>query len=107
MINAAELVAAGGPSAPVWAFFTAISLGIIGLIAQQLAAKKAANEAKIEASKSAESAATAAANTSNISNGFAGKVDRKLDRIIREQDSLSNAFREHLEWHLNNSKEKS
>jgi len=105
-LAADDIVAPGGPSAPVWAFLTAISLGIIALIQQQLSAKKAANEAKVLASKAAENADKAQANTTSISNGFAGRMDSKLDSIIAEQNSQGNALRKHLEWHLSEGNQK-
>lgn len=103
---ATEIVAPGGPSAPVWAFFTAISLALIGVLAQQISAKRTANDAKIEAAKAAKNSQKAQANTEALSNGFAESVGTKLDRIQRSQDSLGKAFREHLEWHLDNSARK-
>jgi len=99
-IIAADLVAPGGPSAPVWAFLTAIGLGILGIIGQQISAKRAANEAKIKAAEAAVNAKAASENTANISNGFAGNVDSKLNRILGKQEQLEVSFREHLEWHL-------
>lgn len=99
MTLAAELVAAGGPSAPVWAFLTAISVGILALIGQQLSAKRAANEAKVKAAEAATSAKKAEANTANISNGFASDVDRDLKAILKIQTDLERSFRGHLEWH--------
>ncbi len=46
-------------------------------------------------------------NTTNVSNGFVGRMDRKLDVITNiqyemaeSQAELQKAFREHLEWHL-------
>lgn len=100
------LVASGGPSAPVWAFFTAISVALLAVIGQQISARKAANEAKIASAKAAENSLAAKENTANISNGFAGSVGNKLDRIISEQIKLSDAFRDHLEWHVNNPPQK-
>lgn len=106
MIIAEELVAPGGPSAPVWAFLTAITVALLGVIAQQISAKRAANEAKMEAAKAAKNSQKAQENTAGISNGFAGSVGRKLDRIITNQDSLETAFRDHLEWHVNHPTQK-
>lgn len=99
-ILAEGLIASGGPSAPVWAFFTAISIGILGIIGQQISSKRAASDAKVEASKAAKNAQKAQENTAGISNGFAGRMDRKLDSISAEQIRQGNAIRKHLEWHL-------
>jgi len=88
-----QLVHEGGPSAPAWAFFTAISLGILTLIGQQLSARKRIDEA-------ADNADIAVHNTSNVSNGFVARVDDKLNRIMATQDDMSKALRDHLEWHL-------
>lgn len=100
MFFAEELVTSGGPTAPVWAFFTAISLALIGIFSQQIAAKRAAKEAQIKAAEAAKDSRLAQENTSNISNGFAGNVDAKLNRIIDKQDETHAALRKHLEWHL-------
>lgn len=114
MISAAELITDGGPSAPAWAFFSAISLALIAVLGQQLKARsdaKANREAleRVERGtvQAVESATAAQENTTNVSNGFVGRMDRKLDRItdtvedtrkaLRETEQ---ALREHLEWHL-------
>lgn len=104
---AAETVSPGGPSAPAWAFFTAITLAVLGILGQQLSQKAAlkrleieAKAAKSEASKAAKSTETVIENTASISNGFAGKVVARLDAIIAEQDRQGDAIRKHLEWHL-------
>jgi len=39
-------------------------------------------------------------NTVNVSNGFVGRMDRKLDNLTKGQQELQAAFYEHLEWHL-------
>lgn len=101
LLAADDIVAPGGPSAPVWAFFTAISLALIAVIGQQISARRQAHDAKIEATKAAKNAKAAQENTASLSNGFASRVDRKLDAIITEQDSQGDALRKHLEWHLN------
>ena len=108
MLSSVDLpIAPGGPSAPAWAFFSAISLAILGLIAQQLKAhsdlkqiKAQGEAAKNEATKAHESAEKAQANTINVSNGFVGRMDKKLDDILASQRSTDKALREHLEWHL-------
>jgi hypothetical protein len=51
--------------------------------------------------QAADNAETAVTNTRSVSNGFANRMDFKLDQVIKNQDSLQIAFREHLEWHLN------
>ena len=113
----ADLVTHNGPSAPAWAFFSAISLALIGVLAQQLkarsdikqqnalieAAKSEAQKAKNEAQKAGESASQAEANTANLSNGFASSVLAKLGRIEQLQQDSEKAIREHLKWHLDRS----
>ena len=99
MFLAEELVASGGPSAPVWAFLTAITVGVSGIIVQQIQAKREAKQAK-------EAAQAAAQNTNSVSNGFVSRVDRKLDNIATSVDELDNAFRDHLTWHLRNANKK-
>jgi hypothetical protein len=102
------------PSAPAWAFFTAISLGIIGILAQQLKAfsdvkqLKAQSEAvRSEASKAHKSAAKAEENTKNVSNGFVDRMDSKLDILTGSQEALlslvtsvDDRLSQHLHWHL-------
>ena len=106
MFIAEELVAQGGPSAPVWAFLTAITIGILGIIGQQMSAKRAANEAKLEAGKAAKNSQEANTNTTSLANGFASSVNDKLNRIMRKQDQLDDRFTKHLEWHVDNPKDK-
>jgi hypothetical protein len=101
MILAEELIAPGGPSGPVWAFLTAITVGIMGIIAQQIAARRAAIEAKTEARKAAFNSAEANRNTTNLSNGFAADVNAKLNDIIHRQERLDENLNKHIEWHLN------
>lgn len=106
-LSAEELVAPGGPSAPVWAFLTTITIAVIALIGQQLKSRsdlkqiKAQGEAaKSEATKAHQSAEKAQENTVSVSNGFTGRVDKKLDRIYEALQSTDKALRDHLEWHL-------
>lgn len=116
---AQELISPGGPSAPVWAFFTAISLAVIAVLGQQLKARSDMRQLKAtservenEAIKAHESAAQATSNTQNVSNGFVSRVDRKLDRIQETADTTNlalrkteEALRKHLEWHLEREKD--
>lgn len=118
MITTSELVTTGGPSAPAWAFFSAISLALIAVLGQQLKARSDARVAKDqlervehETVKASESASKAVANTANVSNGFARRMDTKLDRVIESLQATNNAlqkqeeaFRAHLEWHLDKEK---
>jgi hypothetical protein len=101
---AQDIVAPGGPSAPVWAFLSAISLAIIGLIGAEFKSRREMrgrlNDAKSNAEEAANSAKKAQANTAALSNGFAGRMDTKLDTLIDEQRKQGNALRQHLEWHL-------
>lgn len=59
-----------------------------------------------EVEKTAENAQLAVSNTASISNGFAGRMDRKLDGLAEGQRKLQEAFTEHLEWHLNKEAQK-
>lgn len=106
MNMAEELVAQGGPSAPVWAFLTTITLAVIAGLFQTVKAKREAREARLEAQK-------AVRNTTSISNGFASGVDTHLKRIIKTQDRMevkqddtAKALREHLVWHLDKETQK-
>lgn len=117
-IGADELVTSGGPTGPAWAFFTAMSLALVGVLAQQLKARSDLKQLKAtservedEAIKAHESAAQAQENTTNVSNGFVGRMDRKFDRLFdavqeirRSQTETEKALREHIEWHLEKEK---
>jgi len=108
MLLAEELVQPGGPSAPVWAFLSTITLAIIGLIGAEFKSRREMraklDEAKETAAIAVESAQAAKANTDHVSNGFASGVYRKLDAIIEEQNLQGNALRKHIEWHLERDK---
>lgn len=107
MILAADLIAPGGPSVPVWTFFGILTTGVLTLIGQQIAARRTAAEAKVKAAEAAANSKKAQENTQALSNGFADSTSSSLNRIIRSQDELrrgqedlGKALREHLEWHL-------
>jgi hypothetical protein len=102
---AEEIVTPGGPSAPAWAFFTAITLALIGIFGQQIAARRTAKETKDEVTKAVESASAAQENTVNVSDGFAQRMDRKLDAITKQQHETNAALRRHLEWHIDKERE--
>lgn len=111
MIEAEQLVSSGGPSAPVWAFLSAITLAVLAIIGQQLKARSDFKQLKMqsevaqsEARKAHESAEKAQTNTANLSNGFASKVLGKLERIHQSQQATEEAFRKHLQWHLENDR---
>lgn len=106
MNMAEELVASGGPSAPVWAFLTTITLAVIAGLFQTVRAKREAHDARIEAQKAVQ-------NTASVSNGFASGVDTHLRRILKsqermeiKQDDTAKALRDHLEWHLDKETQK-
>jgi hypothetical protein len=101
-----SVVSPGGPSAPAWGFFIAISTGILAIIGQQLKARYDAKLAKLAAEAAAKNARQAAENTANVSNGFVDRVDRKLDKIGTVLASFDEDFRNHLEWHINNPPQK-
>lgn len=84
----------------VIAFITALfgTIGSIGVAS--LRSRNDTEELKGVTNKALESAQTAASNTTNISNGFVGRMDRKLDHITEQQDLFHAKFTEHLEWHL-------
>lgn len=108
-----QVVSPGGPSGPAWAFFTAITIALIGVLQQQLKQREETKRIREElrgaakaANQASESAAQAQENTKNVSNGFANRVDRKLDAIAESQDELGKALRDHFEWHLKQRKDK-
>lgn len=111
MLLAESLVSPGGPSAPVWAFLSAITLAVLAIIGQQLKAKSDLRQlreqselAQSEAKKAHQSAEKAQANTQSISNGFASSVLGKLERIEQSQQTTEESFRKHLQWHLENDR---
>jgi hypothetical protein len=111
MLIAEGLISPGGPSAPVWAFLSAITLAVLAIIGQQLKAKSDLRQlreqsemAQSEATKAHKSAEKAQANTANISNGFASSVLGKLERIELSQQKTEEGFRNHLQWHLENDR---
>lgn len=98
---AQDLVNDNSISAIALTFFTALIGGVVTIIVALIQVKNKAKDA-------ADAAQEARSNTVNVSNGFASGVDKKLTRIIDEQirvretqDQISQALREHLEWHLN------
>lgn len=104
--TAEELIAPGGPSAPVWAFLTTITLATITLLIKAWTDRierredreaLKANTAKTE--EAAEAANVAVTNTRNISNGFARGVNTKLDTLIAAMDDVNNRLSEHIAWH--------
>lgn len=61
--------------------------------------------------KAATKAEEAAENTRNVSNGFAGSVNRKLDTVLEQSaqhgdalDQVQRQLTEHLQWHLTEGK---
>lgn len=90
-----------------WAFFSAITVALIGVLGTQLKSRSdvkrvtaLSERTKDAATKAAESANAAKANTANVSNGFASAVLGRLDRIHAQQLKTDEALRKHLEWHL-------
>jgi hypothetical protein len=90
--------------------------GIIGLLINNVfkerGARQERQEAREEARRAADQAAAAAQNaeqtvknTQNISNGFAKRVDNKLDVTISALQDIDNRLSDHLAWHLNNEQE--
>jgi uncharacterized FlaG/YvyC family protein len=108
MVFAQELINENGISAIALAFFGALFTAVSTIGVAIVNSRKKVQELKDVTVQAAKSAEAAQENTKNVSNGFAAKVDRKLDNIATNQDDLnekfdniSTAFREHLEWHLN------
>lgn len=101
MITGLE-VSSGAPSAEAWAFFSVITAGVLTIIGQQVKARYDAKLARIAAERAVINTEQAVANTANVSNGFVGRVDRKLDRISEQVADIDKDFRDHLEWHVSN-----
>lgn len=107
MNSATEIVNGNGTSSIALAFFSVmvpllivIAGGIFKLMSQQKEAKNAAGTAADKADIAATNSKAAALNTRSLSNGFAGNVVEKLDRIIERQDRFDESFQKHLQWHL-------
>lgn len=103
----AELVNDNSISGTALAFFTATLGAVTTVFIQNLKMKNDAREAAINAGKAQEAAEKARENTTNVSNGFASGVGRKLDYLVTEvsrireiQDSTNEKITTHLEWHL-------
>ena len=106
-MNVAEVVNNNSISATALSFFSVIVAGIVTIIVQSIKSKQSAREAAEKASEAAKKAEAARANTVNVSNGFAGGVDKKLTFIIDEisrlktiADKTNESITNHLEWHL-------
>lgn len=109
MVTATELVNPdSGISIVAAAFFTSL-FGMLGLVLVEVVrGRTKTKEAIGEVKKAAHSAEKAQENTKNVSNGFAERMDRKLDSqhrmldvLATNQDRLEEMFTEHLSWHLN------
>ncbi len=106
MLLSADLINTNGISQIALAFFTAL-FGMVGwLIKIRYDERKEIRDAKEQAKIAAESAGGVAANTKNVSDGFAGTVLGGLRRIDERLDTLEEAQREHLQWHLHQKEEK-
>lgn len=102
MLNGAELINDNGISAIALTFFTALFGAVSATVVGVFQLKAKANEAKDAAILASQEATKAKENTIGVSNGFTRGVDRKLDAILNTQADLSKAFRDHLEWHVEN-----
>jgi hypothetical protein len=100
MVQASELINDNGISAIALAFFTAMFAAIGGMARWIYQLIRKADDAKEAADLAAEEAKKTQNNTAGLANGFAGSVGAKLDSILAKQDRLEEAFRGHLEHHL-------
>lgn len=94
MYLASDLVAPGGPSAPVWTLLGIIVLALAGIFREQIKAKASTREAAAKAALAARDASQAKENTASLGNGFSNDVLRRLDHL---QEGLDNHYRWHLE----------
>ncbi len=74
-------------------FFLILVLGV-GWVTVEVYKVKSTARAARDAAVAAEQA------TKPVSNGFAGNVYEKLDKLIDQQDTMQNSLNEHLAWHL-------
>jgi hypothetical protein len=112
-MNAAfsDLVKDGGISAPAWAFFTTILLGVGGLFREQIKTRRkvdnattAIGDASSAANDAADSAKAAAENTHTVGNGFVARQDANftalfglVSRIDGKFDMLDQRLDSHIE----------
>lgn len=80
-------------SSPVLIALLALIAGVGKVLVDLYQVKHKADDAK-------DVAAQAVQNTTNVSNGFAGGVDKKLDAIIESQMDIRKRLENHLEWHV-------
>lgn len=97
----AEVAKSAGPSDTALTLFGTIITGICGIIGIQLKSLWDTKAAKNLALNAANNAEQAAMNTQGTSNGFVGRVDRKLDNIDRKVTEIEKDLRNHMEWHIN------
>jgi len=120
MMHAAfsDLVKDGGISAPAWAFFTTILLGVAGLLREAIRTRKkvdntataigkaatAIDDASTAASDAADNAKMAAENTHTVGNGFVARQDANftalftlVSRIDGKFDMLDRKLDAHIE----------
>jgi hypothetical protein len=98
-----DLVKDGGISAPAWAFFTTIVLGILGLFREAWKTRK-----KVESA--ADSAEVAASNTTNVSNGFVKRQDDNFTTLFEMMSHLDKRFgklEEKVENHIEGERKSS
>lgn len=113
MVTAGEFLNDNSISTTAFAFFTALVGGIVTVIVQGMKNKQAAREAALNANEAAKKAEEARKNTVNVSNGFVGGLDKKLEhiataisRIQASTDRTEESMRGHLEWHLDQKETK-
>jgi len=106
-MSAPELINDNGISAIALTFFTALFGAVATVLVQVIKSKNAAREAAEKADEAQAKAEAARKNTVNVSNGFAGGVDKKLTFLVDEVSRLRDAVdrteqsvRKHLEYHL-------
>jgi hypothetical protein len=87
-----ELFNTNGISYVAAAFFTGLFACLGAIYRKSDAGQKAASDAADKAD--------------NVSNGFTEKVETSLDAILNKQEELNCAFRDHLQWHLENQPRK-
>lgn len=97
-----DLINDNSISGVAFAFFSAITAGVSAIVVAVLQLKSKASEAKSAALEAKAEAEQAKLNTTNISNGFAGDMGRKLDRITELTLENNRTILQHLSWHTNN-----
>ncbi len=100
MTITADVINNNGISTIGLGFFTAITAMIGIILPPILKDRSERREIKAKLEELAKLTAETKNNTKPVSNGFAARMDRKLDLLANNQDRLEEMLTEHFAWHL-------